>query len=169
MTQEGTPAPENEVEEVKGKDGEFVWKNPGMINERTIIDYVHWDDFAHSPDRNWADVERRGWVARKTAMTKREGVKRFGSKFSAVQLSMDTRIGETEKDKTRSGGYGDGEQKYAEVWEVWDAVSEEADLRSQGLRPDPRRNPGPLQPEQVLPLPAPGLRNAPERRPVPDA
>ena len=54
----------------------------GMTNERTIIDYVHWDDFAHSPERNWADVERRGWVARRIGLTKKEGRDRFGAKFA---------------------------------------------------------------------------------------
>ena len=47
----------------------------GMANERIMLDYVHWDDFAHSPERNWADVERRGWVARRTSLTRAEGKK----------------------------------------------------------------------------------------------
>ena len=57
MTEDGMPAP---LEEVTEKNGRFMWKREGMTNERTVIDYVHWDDFAHSPERNWADVMRRG-------------------------------------------------------------------------------------------------------------
>ena len=48
-----------------------------VTDERTFIDYVHWDDFAHSPERTWADVERRGWVARRISMTRAEGKARF--------------------------------------------------------------------------------------------
>ena len=48
-----------------------------------MLDYVHWEDFAHSPERNWADVERQGWVARRTSLTKAEGIKRFGLRNSA--------------------------------------------------------------------------------------
>ena len=59
----------------------------GMANERIMLDYVHWDDFAHSPERNWADVERRGWVARRTSLTRAEGKKRFKDGFSKVPMS----------------------------------------------------------------------------------
>ena len=62
--------------------GRLMWDREGMSNEKTVIDYVHWDDFYHSPERNWSDVERRGWVARRIGLTKKEGRDRFGAKFS---------------------------------------------------------------------------------------
>ena len=73
----------------------MMWNREGVTNERTIIDYVHWEDFAHSPERNWADVERRGWVARRIALTKKEGKDRFGAKFSQVPMTMSSRTSET--------------------------------------------------------------------------
>ena len=91
----------------------------GMANERIMLDYVHWDDFAHSPERNWADVERRGWVARRTSLTRAEGKKRFGDGFSKVPMSMPSRTSETLSQRERDGS----KDKYAEVWEIWDAVS----------------------------------------------
>ena len=91
----------------------------GMGNERIMLDYVHWDDFAHSPERNWADVERRGWVARRTLLTRAEGKKRFGPEFSRVPMSTSSRTSETLSQRERDGS----KDKYAEVWEIWDAVS----------------------------------------------
>ena len=83
------------------------------------MDYVHWEDFAHSPERNWAAVERVGWVARKTALTKREGTERFGEKFANVEMSMSSRSSESLDQRERSGD----KAKYGEVWEIWDTVT----------------------------------------------
>ena len=91
----------------------------GMANERIMLDYVHWDDFAHSPERNWADVERRGWVARRTLLTRAEGKKRFGDGFGKVPMSTSSRTSETLSERERDGS----KDKYAEVWEIWDAAS----------------------------------------------
>ena len=90
-----------------------------VINERIMLDYVHWDDFAHSPERNWAAVERRGWVARRTLLTRAEGRKRFGPEFSKVPMSTSSLTSETLSQSERDGS----NNKYAEVWEIWDAVS----------------------------------------------
>ena len=93
----------------------------GFANERIMLDYVHWDDFAHSPERNWAAVERRGWVARRTLLTKAEGRKRFGPAFSKVPMSTSSRTSETISERERDGST----DKFAEVWEIWDAASKE--------------------------------------------
>ena len=91
----------------------------GSINERIMLDYVHWDDFAHSPERNWAAVERRGWVARRSLLTRAEGKKRFKDGFSKVPMSTSSRTSETLSQSERDGS----RDKYAEVWEIWDAAS----------------------------------------------
>ena len=91
----------------------------GMANERIMLDYVHWDDFAHSPERSWADVERRGWVARRTLLTRAEGKKRFKDGFSKVPMTTSSRTSETLSQRERDGS----SDKYAEVWEIWDAAS----------------------------------------------
>ncbi len=115
-TEDGETADRSQVSKVNGR---MVWNRDGMTNERTMLDYVHWDDFAHSPERNWADVERRGWVARRIALTKKEGIKRFGQKFKDVPLTMSTRTSETLQQSERSGG----KDLYANVWEIWDVVN----------------------------------------------
>ena len=93
----------------------------GVADERIMLDYVHWSDFAHSPERNWAAVERRGWVARRTLLTRAEGRKRFGPQFSKVPMSTSSRTSETLSERERDGST----DKYAEVWEIWDAASKE--------------------------------------------
>ena len=91
----------------------------GVADEKIMLDYVHWDDFAHSPERNWAAVERRGWVARRTLLTRAEGKKRFGPEFSKVPMSTSSRTSETLSQSEKDGS----RDKYAEVWEIWDAAS----------------------------------------------
>ena len=113
----GVPWVRFEADSLVTDDGEA---RDGVTNERTVLDYVHWDDFAHSPERNWADVERRGWVARRIALTRKEGVKRFGAKFNSVPLTMASRTSETMDQRERSGGK---ESLYADMWEIWDVVS----------------------------------------------
>ena len=91
----------------------------GIADEKIMLDYVHWDDFAHSPERNWAAVERRGWVARRTLLTRAEGRKRFKDGFSKVPMTTSSRTSETVSQSERDGS----KDKYAEVWEIWDAAS----------------------------------------------
>ena len=139
----------------------------GMANERIMLDYVHWDDFAHAPERSWADVERRGWVARRTLLTRAEGRKRFGPGFSKVPMSTSSRTSETLSQQERDGS----KDKYAEVWEIWDAASKKrifvakgADdvLESKdpqydlmGFFPCPRPAYGTLTNEDLMPVPDP--------------
>ena len=112
MTEDGGVAPPDSV-----SDG--MWRDRGTINERVFCDYVHWDDFAHSPERNWQDLRRRGWVARRVAMTRREGKERFGKEFEKVEMSLSRRT--TDRDDSMS--VPDTGLKYGEVWEIWDRES----------------------------------------------
>ena len=139
----------------------------GMPNERIMLDYVHWDDFAHSPERNWAAVERRGWVARRTLLTKAEGRKRFGAGFSKVPMSTSSRTSETISERERDGS----KDKYAEVWEIWDAASKKRLFVAKGATdileskdpqydligffPCPRPAYGTLTNEDLMPVPDP--------------
>ena len=104
-------------------------KGPVLVQQgreqKLVVDYVHWRDFTHSLDRNWAEVQRTGWVARRIAMTEHEGVQRFGKKFAKVQLTLTTRAAETRGVE----GHGetpmyedtaDANAKYASVYEIWD-------------------------------------------------
>lgn len=79
-----------------------------ITNERTIIDYVYWQDFAHQPARTWEEVQ---WVARRVYIGKREGEERFGDVFKQVPMSH---VPEGMDEKTAPEGV-----KKAEVWEIW--------------------------------------------------
>lgn len=79
-----------------------------ITNERTIVDYVFWQDFAHQPSRTWEECQ---WVARRVYMGKREGKERFGDIFEQVPLSH---VPEGVEEKTASDAV-----KKAEIWEIW--------------------------------------------------
>ena len=121
MDEDGVPVEESDVE--TGKDGERTVMRP-PVNERTVVDYVHWSDFTHAAERSWADLAREGWVARRVAMSKREGKAKFGDKFNRVELTMTRRSGEmNDGDDDGFGKSGDEDARYAEVWEIWDKAT----------------------------------------------
>ena len=130
-----------------------MWHREGVTNERTVIDYIHWEDFAHSPERNWADVERRGWVARRIALTKKEGKDRFGSKFSKVPMSMSSRTSETVNQRERDGS----KNRYGEVWEVWDVVRKKRLFVAKGYSDILEETDDPYELEKFFPCPRPAF------------
>ena len=138
----------------------------GMANERIMVDYVHWDDFAHSPERNWAAVERRGWVARRTLLTRAEGRKRFGKDFSKIPLSTSSRTSETISEQERDGSL----DKYAEVWEIWDAASKERIFVAKGADDVLESKDPQYRLEKFFPCPKPayGTLTNEDLMPVPD-
>lgn len=80
-----------------------------IVEERTIVDYVYWQDFAHLPCRTWEEVT---WVGRRVYMSAEEGKERFGSDFADVPLTHSPDEKGDEKSSTK-------ELKKAEVWEIW--------------------------------------------------
>ena len=90
-------------------------------NERVVVDSVYWKDFACANERCWADVVRRGWVARRQFFTRREGVKRFGEKFKQVVLtdSGDEQAGSARARAAAGPEDGRDDEKQGAVWEVW--------------------------------------------------
>ena len=137
-----------------------------MANERTVIDYIHWDDFAHSPERNWSDVERRGWVSRRIALTKKEGKDRFAEKFDEVPMNMTSRTSETLAQKERDGST----EKYGEVWEIWDAVIKKRVFVAKGLDSVLEIKDDPFKLEKFFPCPRPAYSTLTNENlfPVPD-
>ena len=120
MTQDGEPVDPAEVVEI---DGAPMIQRDGVTNERTTIDYVNWADFAHSPARSWHEVEKDGWVARRIAMSRKEGMQRFGEGFGKVQLTLSSRLdhGDSPEHARESPSLSGEEPRFAEVWEIWDA------------------------------------------------
>ena len=133
---------------------------------RTVIDYIHWDDFSHSPERNWADVERRGWVSRRIALTKKEGKARFAEKFDEVPMNMTSRTSETLAEKERDGST----EKYGEVWEIWDAVIKKRVFVAKGLDSVLEIKDDPFRLEKFFPCPRPAYSTLTNENlfPVPD-
>lgn len=78
----------------------------GKLNEKVCKEHVDRKDFLHDPARKWSEV---GWVARRSWLSKKKGVKRFGDEFLDAEFK--------EQDTDKDGNYK-GEKK-AEVWEIW--------------------------------------------------
>ena len=84
-----------------------------VSDERTPVDYVFWEDFAHLPARTWEEVT---WVARRVYMSKDEGKERFGEKFDNVSLTY-SREKDPQNDDNNQNVVAD--EKKAVVWEIW--------------------------------------------------
>jgi hypothetical protein len=80
-----------------------------VTDERTVVDYVYWEDFAHLPARTWEEVT---WVARRVYMAQEEGVERFGDIFKEVPLTHSPDKDGEDKSTTEA-------LKKAVVWEIW--------------------------------------------------
>jgi len=89
---------------------------PRVVDERARVEYVYWKDFAHSPLKNWDDVKRHGWVARREYLTRRQGIDRFGEMFRKVPLTAKTATIRPDDNEKIASLF-----RVAEVWEIWDA------------------------------------------------
>lgn len=92
-----------------------------VLSESAPVDFLTMDEFLHAPLQNWAEVSRRGWVARKVDMTREEGVRRFGDIFRKVPLNKDA---SGYRQDTASSGMTDMVEETiarSSVWELWDA------------------------------------------------
>lgn len=124
--------------------------------EAAPAEHVHGEDFLHEPARTWREV---GWVARRSWLTKDEGVKRFGQKFLAATFT-------TKENDTPDEYKFD---KKAEVWEVWSRTHgavvwispdleevldiSEPHISFEGFFPCPRPAYATLQPDSLIPVP----------------
>ena len=95
--------------ENNGLAGEAPEPLERVTDERTPVDYVFWEDFAHLPARTWEEVT---WVARRVYMSQEEGVERFGDVFKEVPLTHSPDLEDDQKATTQS-------LKKAPVWEIW--------------------------------------------------
>ena len=106
---EGSPAGDGEAYGMAGE----VEPLEVVTDERTPVDYVFWEDFAHLPARTWEEVT---WVARRVYMSKDEGLERFGDKFENVNLTY-SREKDPQNDDNNQNVIP--EDKKAVVWEIW--------------------------------------------------
>lgn len=79
-SEEGAPTPDDGG--VQATDEPQTEERVGW--ENVEVDYVHYEDFLHSPARTWKEVR---WVGRRVRLTREAGVKRFGKVFNQVPLN----------------------------------------------------------------------------------
>lgn len=132
------------------------------VFEEAVCDFVHYEDFLHKPCRTWAEVEKRGWVARRTYMDRDELKERFPDKAHKVKL--------TASGREDGESIGEAKQELAEVWEIWNAPdrrvywvspgyesgvldSEDDPLNLRGFFPCPRPLYGTTTNDKTIPVP----------------
>lgn len=125
--------------------------------EKVCFDHLDRKDFAHEVARKWKEV---GWVARRSWLTREQGLQRFGDIWLQAQLK--NRIDDESDDEPLT------EQK-ACVWEIWDrtkavvawvtpGVDEVLDIQEpflslEGFFPCPRPAYGTLERGTLKPVP----------------
>jgi hypothetical protein len=128
----------------------------GKLKEKVCKEHVDRKDFLHDPARKWSEV---GWVARRSWINKKKGVKRFGDDFLKAEFK--------EQDTDKDGNYK-GEKKAA-VWEIWHkgenvvvwvspGMDEVLDIQPpfltlEGFFPCPRPAYGTVKPSSLNPVP----------------
>lgn len=114
-TQEQPEITDDAEDEPSGESYGMAGEEPleQVSDERTPVDYVFWEDFAHLPARTWEEVT---WVARRVYMSKDEGIERFGDVFENVPLTY-SREKDPQNDDNNQNVVQ--EDKKAVVWEIW--------------------------------------------------
>ena len=93
-----------------------------FFGEASTIEYVYHNDFAHAVRRNWADIEKNGWVAKRVAMDRSELVDEFGEVGHDVPLNASRGHYKDDNERKATGGESEADSMdVAHVWEVWDA------------------------------------------------
>ena len=93
--------------------------------ESSVLDYVFFEDFSHAVRKDWEEVKKDGWVARKIAMTKRQVRERFGEEL-ANAINFPTKEThdeqETNDDYEKSSDTTKRLEAVVNVYEMWHAV-----------------------------------------------
>jgi len=118
-----------------------------ITSELTPVDYVYWQDFAHTPKaRTWEEVT---WVARRVYMTKAEGVERFGEVFKTIPQSSQV-AGDKDSTDKDSG-------KNSIVWEIWNKPEKKVIWIAKDIDEILDERDDPLEFEDFFPCPKPLL------------
>lgn len=120
-----------------------------VTDERTPVDYVFWEDFAHLPARTWEEVT---WVARRVYMSKDEGLERFGDIFENVSLTY-SREKDPQNDDNNQNVVAD--DKKAVIWEIWCKSSKKVYWIADGFEELLDERDDPLELECFFPCPKP--------------
>lgn len=112
-------------------------------------DYVFWKDYLQQPARTEEEVE---WKARKTYMSRKAGISRFGDIFKEVPLNHEPKgLEKHEASKTEAADH----LRKAVVWEVWDKNTSQVIWLAEGFDRTLDVKPDPLQLDGFWPCPKP--------------
>ena len=128
----------------------------GSVFEKVHKEHLERKDFRHGKARKWSEVP---WVARRSWVTRKKGLARFGDVFLKAEL------------KSKRDGDDDGySSKEAEVWELWDKDSRTVVWVSPGMEDVLDIQPAFLDLEGFFPCPRPafGTIKRGTLTPVPD-
>lgn len=88
---------------------------PVVKEHKTVVDYVHYRQFLHSPARRWEEVT---WVAKAVYMTDKEGKARFKDKWKDVPLDHKAQS-DSKADGMTDPKLENSQFAQATVFEIW--------------------------------------------------
>lgn len=88
---------------------------PVVKEHKTVVDYVHYRQFLHSPARRWEEVT---WVAKAVYMTDKEGKGRFKDKWKDVPLDHKAQS-DSKADGMTDPKLENSQFAQATVFEIW--------------------------------------------------
>ena len=138
-----------------------------LVGARTVMEYILWPNFLHSPKSSWAEVKKDGWVARMVLMTRDQGLERFGEIFEDVPLGE---MAEGMEDREVSSEMKEAIGR-AKVWEIRDALGKKAIWMCREYKDkllDVQDDPLGLDEFFPCPMPAYGTKDNRKLVPIPD-
>jgi hypothetical protein len=88
---------------------------PVVKEHKTVVDYVHYRQFLHSPARRWEEVT---WVAKAVYMTDKEGKARFKGNWKGVPLDHKAQS-DSKADGVTDPKLENSQFAQATVYEIW--------------------------------------------------
>lgn len=88
---------------------------PTVKEHKTVVDYIHYRQFLHSPARRWEEVT---WVAKAVYMTDKEGKARFKGKWKGVPLDHKAQS-DSKADGVTDPKLENSQHAQATVYEIW--------------------------------------------------
>jgi hypothetical protein len=102
--------------EMQAEQPQVPQAEPQVKEHKTIVDYVHYRQFLHSPARRWEEVS---WVAKAVYMTDDEGKARFKDKWKGVPLDNKADSEGGKSDSTKDPKLENSQNAQATVFEIW--------------------------------------------------
>ena len=127
-----------------------------IVNQKTWLEHVYWEDFLVAPARRWGKRDLPPWIAFRHLMTREECKESFGSKGNKIGLTWKSEsLDKDSGDKTRLG-----EADRAEIWEVWNLKDRKVYWVAMGYPKILDEQEDPLNLEGFYPVPRPmyGIR-----------